>query len=141
MNFLGGYCICFGRAMGMMHGRIMDVHGAGAQRSDPKTGKDSIGRGPQGNARHGQNFVCLVRGGKATLGKAPQEKNPSAYPNAIRVDKGFEAAMPAGPPAIRRQHPKVLMREFEHKFDRIGDVYIPGVCFSYSSGTGQLLVV
>ncbi len=88
--------VCFGRAMGMMHGKIMDVHGAGAQRSDPKSGGNSIGHGPQGDARHGSNFVRLVRGGKVTIGKVSSEKNLSAYPNVIRVDKGFEASMPAG---------------------------------------------
>jgi hypothetical protein len=33
-----GVYVCFGRAMGYMNGRWMDVHGAGAQRSDPKVG-------------------------------------------------------------------------------------------------------
>lgn len=62
--------VCFGRAMGKMHGRVMDVHGAGAQRSDPKSGGNSIGRGPQGDARHGKNFVRLVRGGETRLARA-----------------------------------------------------------------------
>ena len=83
--------ICFGRAMGKMHGRVMDLHGAGAQRSDPKSGGDSIGRGPQGDARHGKNFVRLVRGGQAALVTAPAPQNPDAYPAVIRVDTGYEA--------------------------------------------------
>jgi hypothetical protein len=43
-----------------------DVHGAGAQRSDPKTGNPAdfpYGRGPQGDVIRINNFVRLVRGG------------------------------------------------------------------------------
>lgn len=61
--------ISFGRAMGYMNGRWMDVHGAGAQRSDPKNGDPSLypkGRGPQGDAIRINNYVRCVRGG-ATL--------------------------------------------------------------------------
>jgi len=42
----------------------VDAHGAGAQRSDPKTGDPSQfprGRGPQGDAIRITNFVRLVR--------------------------------------------------------------------------------
>ncbi len=63
--------IAFGRAMGYM-GRpgssgsktFMDVHGAGAQRSDPKTGDPSrfpTGRGPQGDDIRIYNYVRPVR--------------------------------------------------------------------------------
>lgn len=41
-----------------------DVHGAGAQRSDPKAGDPSEfaeGHGPQGDAVHILNYVRLVR--------------------------------------------------------------------------------
>ena len=44
-----------------------DVHGAGAQRSDPKTGNAADfphGRGPQGDVIRINNFVRLVRGGE-----------------------------------------------------------------------------
>ena len=62
----GGYAvyICFGRAMGTMNGQWMDVHGAGAQRSDPKVGDAADwpqGHGPQGDAIRIDNFVRLVR--------------------------------------------------------------------------------
>jgi hypothetical protein len=56
--------ISFGRAMGNMRGRWMDVHGAGAQRSDPKTGDANNwpqGRGPQGDAIRIDNYVRPVR--------------------------------------------------------------------------------
>jgi hypothetical protein len=46
--------------------RFADVHGAGAQRSDPKTGDPARfphGRGPQGDVIRISNYVRLVRGG------------------------------------------------------------------------------
>jgi hypothetical protein len=64
-NGMGGAAIyiCFGRATGYMNGWA-DVHGAGAQRSDPKSGDPAQfpkGRGPQGDAIRIYNYVRLVR--------------------------------------------------------------------------------
>jgi len=59
-----GAYVAFGRAMGYMNGRWMDVHGAGAQRSDPKSGDPanwSTGHGPQGDAIRIYNYVRCVR--------------------------------------------------------------------------------
>ena len=61
----GGYAsyVSFGRAMGYMNG-WQDVHGAGAQRSDPKIGDPSdypTGHGPQGDAIRIYNYVRCVR--------------------------------------------------------------------------------
>lgn len=59
--------IAFGRGLGYMN-VWMDVHGAGAQRSDPKQGSASDypkGHGPQGDAIRIYNHVRCVRGGKA----------------------------------------------------------------------------
>ncbi len=63
--------VAFGRALGFMEippgaGRrqLIDVHGAGAQRSDPKVGDAKqfpTGRGPQGDVIRIQNYVRLVR--------------------------------------------------------------------------------
>jgi hypothetical protein len=63
--------IAFGRALGWMQfptgqgdHRLCDVHGAGAQRSDPKTGHPADfphGRGPQGDVIRINNFVRCVR--------------------------------------------------------------------------------
>lgn len=83
--------VCFGRALGKMHGRIMDVHGAGAQRSDPKTGSNAIGHGPQGDARRSKNMVRLVRGGDVTIVTRPRSSDRSRYPFVVNVDKGYEA--------------------------------------------------
>lgn len=66
--------VAFGRATGWMsfppgrggEPKLMDVHGAGAQRSDPKSGDPADfphGRGPQGDVVRINNFVRCVRGG------------------------------------------------------------------------------
>ncbi|MDP8267481.1 MAG: DUF1566 domain-containing protein [Candidatus Tenebribacter davisii] len=55
--------VSFGRAMGFMD-FWQDVHGAGAQRSDPKDGDPSLypnGNGPQGDAIRINNYVRCVR--------------------------------------------------------------------------------
>lgn len=59
-----GAYVAFGRAMGYMGGAWVDVHGAGAQRSDPKAGDPAdypTGNGPQGDAIRIYNYVRLVR--------------------------------------------------------------------------------
>jgi len=56
--------IAFGEAKGNMRGRLMDVHGAGAQRSDPKAGNEVDYPqyfGPQGDVRYVFNYVRCVR--------------------------------------------------------------------------------
>jgi len=57
--------IFFGRALGYMDfgsgSQFYDVHGAGAQRTDPKTGEPTYGFGPQGDVRRVYNYVRLVR--------------------------------------------------------------------------------
>lgn len=63
--------VAFGEALGFMRfpgrggrAQLMDVHGAGSQRSDPKTGDPTrfpTGRGPQGDVIRIYNFARLVR--------------------------------------------------------------------------------
>ena len=56
--------IAFGKAQGKMNGVLMDVHGAGAQRSDPKSGNIADYpkfMGPQGDVRYVFNYVRCVR--------------------------------------------------------------------------------
>jgi hypothetical protein len=77
--------VAFGRAMGEMHGRAMDVHGAGAQRSDPKTGSPRIGHGPQGDAQRVRNFVRVVRGGGVTPASSTTAPAAGRYPATVRV--------------------------------------------------------
>lgn len=64
---------CFGRALGYMpmFGGWIDVHGAGAQRSDFKTGNPGDypnGFGPQGDAVRINNYVRLVRNIESNIG-------------------------------------------------------------------------
>jgi hypothetical protein len=64
-----GAYVSFGRALGYMNSWV-DVHGAGAQRSDPKSGDISQyaqGHGPQGDAVRVNNYVRCVRGGSASF--------------------------------------------------------------------------
>ncbi len=75
--------LSFGRALGFFQGQWMDVHGAGAQRSDPKAGAASQypqGRGPQGDAIRILNFVRCVRGGDPVLQKKSPPSPPSPLP-------------------------------------------------------------
>lgn len=65
---VGNYAVylSFGRALGWMDGTLIDVHGAGAQRSDPKSGTPVLedpGHGPQGDILRISNAVRCVRGG------------------------------------------------------------------------------
>jgi len=68
--------VSFGRALGYMNGSWLDVHGAGAQRSDPKAyptnttqytkvttgaGATALTHGPQGDVIRAKNYVRCVR--------------------------------------------------------------------------------
>lgn len=89
-GFSGVY-ITFGRGMGSMDGATaIDVHGAGCQRSDPKSGNTSsypsIGNGPQGDVQRVYNYVRLVRNADETTSTSLMENNNSslkAYPNPV----------------------------------------------------------
>ncbi|PMJ99558.1 hypothetical protein BCU12_03590 [Vibrio sp. 10N.261.55.A7] len=80
-NGANGSYIAFGRSMGNMNGKWMDVHGAGSQRSDPKVGDASdypTGHGPQGDAIRINNMVRCVSGGASEYVDTPtQVKRPS----------------------------------------------------------------
>jgi hypothetical protein len=81
-----GIYLAFGRASGWQKATpsstcytLYDVHGAGAQRSDPKTssgiatmgtacsGGTAYGLGPQGDVQRGVNYVRLVRDASITI--------------------------------------------------------------------------
>lgn len=62
--YSGAVYIAFGEGLGQMNGKLLDVHGAGCQRSDPKSG--AINNypeyfGPQGDIRYVYNYVRAVR--------------------------------------------------------------------------------
>ena len=69
--------IAFGEALGFMESppgsgnyQLLDVHGAGAQRSDPKIGDPAdfpYGHGPQGDVVRIYNYIRLVRGGNPRI--------------------------------------------------------------------------
>ena len=66
--YSGAVYLAFGRALGKMNGELMDVHGAGAQRSDPKTGDPEdfpSYHGPQGDLRMVFNHCRCVRRAEA----------------------------------------------------------------------------
>lgn len=59
-----GAYISFGRGLGYWNSAWQDVHGAGCQRSDPKSGDPAdwpTGHGPQGDAMRIYNYVRVVR--------------------------------------------------------------------------------
>lgn len=81
--------VAFGRALGYMNGWT-DVHGAGAQRSDPKTGDPEsypTGHGPQGDAIRIENYVRCVRDGSVVAGTGVEGAN-EASPSVEAVQGG-----------------------------------------------------
>lgn len=71
LDNMGGVYVAFGEALGFMEQppnsgnyNLLDVHGAGAQRSDPKNGDPDnypYGLGPQGDVIRIYNYIRLVR--------------------------------------------------------------------------------
>ncbi len=86
--------ISFGRAMGQMQGTNMDVHGAGAQRSDPKSGKGNISRGPQGDWVRVLNYARLVRGGSVMQRSTTPQIDKSVYPYTIKIADNTTTSQP-----------------------------------------------
>lgn len=108
----------FGRSLGFMQDRrsgeytLMDVHGAGSQRSDPKVGDASQfphGRGPQGDVIRIENMVRLVRGGKVETVDAPIAKEPA------RQKRGKQGKQSSQVQAPRRGQPGGSFMEREDK--------------------------
>ncbi|MFC1576348.1 DUF1566 domain-containing protein [Candidatus Omnitrophota bacterium] len=106
--------VAFGRAIGKMQGKVMDVHGAGAQRSDPKAGSPMF-RGPQGDAVRCENFVRCVRGGSATLRTSAPREDKNKYPYNIK--KYGSADKSSRMPPIDRKGPEGFVK----RLDRNGD--------------------
>jgi hypothetical protein len=82
--------VAFGEAQGYMsmpgssgNQQLMDVHGAGAQRSDLKTGDPSIfptGMGPQGDVQTIYNYARCVRGGDYEIFTGGEQQRPDQPP-------------------------------------------------------------
>jgi hypothetical protein len=87
--------VAFGEALGFMEippnsGNyvLMDVHGAGAQRSDPKQGEPGNyphGFGPQGDVIRIYNYVRLVRGEQIS----EVEENETSLPNDFKLEQNY----------------------------------------------------
>lgn len=81
--------VAFGEALGFMQDpfgntQLLDVHGAGAQRSDPKTGDPAnypTGFGPQGDVVRIYNLVRPVRGGATAGAVSPTSFVPAGGDN------------------------------------------------------------
>jgi hypothetical protein len=87
-----GIYIAFGRALGYMNNTWVDVHGAGAQRSDPKSGDPAnfpTGRGPQGDAIRIYNYARCVRGGDTT--STPNGNPNSTLPSILTESSGVQS--------------------------------------------------
>lgn len=93
--------IAFGRALGFMKDRrtntkeLLDVHGAGAQRSDPKSGNTSnypYGRGPQGDVIGIDNLVRCVYDDLTVINNNNNFKVETSNYNKIK-STGFERKM------------------------------------------------
>ncbi len=85
--------VAFGEALGFMPDpmgtsvQLMDVHGAGAQRSDPKVGDAAdypTGFGPQGDVIRINNMVRCVRGGEEVF-EAGATCQPTPAPVACNI--------------------------------------------------------
>ncbi len=97
--FAGAVYVAFGEAMGYMGGHWIDVHGAGAQRSDPKSGDPAdypTGHGPQGDAIRIFNYARCVRGGVAGGLFTGGEVDPLAGSGSR--EPGGQMGQPGGPP-------------------------------------------
>ena len=97
--------IFFGRALGYLDlgsgKQFYDVHGAGAQRTDPKTGEPTYGFGPQGDVRRVYNYVRLVRDIEPTTGLNDENNStPSTfslnqnYPNPFNPSTTVSFSIP-----------------------------------------------
>lgn len=96
--------VAFGRALGFMtdpfgNTQLMDVHGAGAQRSDPKVGDPAdypTGFGPQGDVIRIYNLVRPVRGGATAGTVTPTSVLPAAGENQCSGPGGSGGPGPGG---------------------------------------------
>jgi len=135
--------IAFGRALGYMRDRrtgsrnLLDVHGAGAQRSDPKSGDASrfqYGRGPQGDVIAINNYVRCVKDNYTIINENDYEKvkvssqnnRPPRFENENREGNGnFQESSNQNSSSSKRSHP-VLNRFDTNKDNKISYEEAPG---------------
>ena len=98
MKYTKAAYVCFGEALGFLEmppgsGNyfLTDVHGAGAQRSDPKIGDPAdfpLGFGPQGDVIRIYNYVRLVRDADTSTGMNDIPTSPAPpliFPNPAKA--------------------------------------------------------
>ncbi|MEJ2615058.1 MAG: T9SS type A sorting domain-containing protein, partial [Ignavibacteriaceae bacterium] len=88
--------VAFGEALGWMQDpmsgeyQLMDVHGAGAQRSDPKAGDPAdypYGHGPQGDVIRIYNYIRLVR--CTDIKTSVGSNNESTLPKGFKLSQNY----------------------------------------------------
>ena len=87
--YSGAAYIAFGEGLGLMNGTLMDVHGAGCQRSDPKSGNINDYPqffGPQGDVRYVYNYVRLVRDADVATGI---DENENSLPQNLKLGQNY----------------------------------------------------
>lgn len=126
--------IAFGEGLGWMQDpftneyQLMDVHGAGCQRSDPKTGNPDdypFGHGPQGDVIRIYNYVRLVRDTEpSTVVNDKDNSTPTSfslnqnYPNPFNPSTTISFSIPVNENAslkifnIIGQEVAVLVNEY-----------------------------
>ncbi|MDC5851785.1 DUF1566 domain-containing protein [Vibrio europaeus] len=139
-----GAYVAFGSSLGYMRNAWIDVHGAGSQRSDPKTGDASqypTGHGPQGDAIRIDNMVRCVAGGgvefvqQPTLAKRPAESYQNGDTASSMSSKGkqnmagsnnghFSRMDRNGDGKISRLEAKGKLAKDFSRFDRNNDGYL-----------------
>ena len=131
----------FGRSLGFMKDRrtgqytLLDVHGAGSQRSDPKVGDASQfphGRGPQGDVIRIENLVRCVRGGtvelvtpETTIANRPQNKPGKQNQRTGKSDGFMERSDQNKDGKVSKNEFRGPAEHFDH-LDKNGDGYISG---------------
>jgi lysozyme family protein len=120
--------VCVGKAMGAMNGQKMNVHGAGAQRSDPKAGNPEDwkkGNGPQGDEVRILNSVRCVRGGGVTRKSSGPTVDGTFTAGRSRPMSGGGGGRDARPGFVahldRDGDGKVSRKEFDGPAERFGD--------------------
>ena len=125
MQAEGAVYVAFGKALGEMRGKTMDVHGAGSQRSDPKTGEPTS-RGPQGDMIRVDNYVRLVRGGNLEIATGELQENKYEYTNITTSTAGYATANEASNTKSNTPRNQTTVRsthgnKFINRFDKNND--------------------
>ncbi len=124
--------VAFGRSQGWMRSflgkyDLLDVHGAGSQRSDPKAGDPSRyprGRGPQGDVIEIYSMVRPVRGGKVSLAIEKSSSQAGNRPTPSRNVPRFVTRLDRdGDGRVSREEFDGPRRAFD-QLDRNNDGYL-----------------